>query len=148
VAVHCEKRSRVIVCLDTDERKLKVEDFAALDMCRYRLRLRALEDASLPAFLGSTLRGAFGHALKRAVCVMRKRDCEQCLVGDRCLYPYLFETPPGASHLLRGQIRAPHPFILDTHFVNPFRNVDRAFERNDDQVEREAVAIVAGLPLQ
>jgi hypothetical protein len=88
-------------------------DFAALDLSRYELTLRASESVSLPAFLGSTLRGAFGHALKEAVCVMNHRDCVKCLVADRCIYPYLFETPvPPDVPQLRGQAQAPHPFIL------------------------------------
>ena len=92
---------------------MKPDDFAGLDIARYLLRLRALEDASLPAFLGSTLRGAFGHALKQAVCVMPHRDCERCMVSERCIYPYLFETPsPEDIPQLRGQRQAPHPFIL------------------------------------
>ena len=89
------------------------DDFAGLDVARYSLRLRALEDTSLPAFLGSTLRGGFGHALKEAVCVFNHRACERCLVQDRCLYPYIFETPaPPGLRLLEGQQQAPHPFIL------------------------------------
>src|SRR5579862_7488959 len=93
-------------------------DFSALEVARFRLVLRALEDASLPAFLGSTLRGAFGHALKQAVCVMSHKCCERCLVQDRCIYPYLFETPaPPDSVLLKGQQQAPHPFILTPPFA-------------------------------
>jgi hypothetical protein len=89
------------------------DDFAALDLSRYELTLRACGSASLPAFLGSTLRGAFGHALKEAVCVMNHRDCGKCMVADRCIYPYLFETPvPPDVPQLRGQAQAPHPFIL------------------------------------
>lgn len=92
---------------------MTVEDFAVLDVSRYELRLRARASASLPVFLGSTLRGAFGHALKEAVCVMNHRQCERCLVADRCIYPYLFETPaPQGVEQLRGQQQAPHPFIL------------------------------------
>jgi hypothetical protein len=88
-------------------------DFAAFDLSRYELTLRASESVSLPAFLGSTLRGAFGHALKEAVCVMNHRDCVKCMVADRCIYPYLFETPvPPDVPQLRGQSQAPHPFIL------------------------------------
>ena len=88
-------------------------DFAPIELSRYELRLRARGVSDLPAFLGSTLRGAFGHALKEAVCVMEHRDCERCMVADRCIYPYLFETPaPPDVRQLRGQQRAPHPFIL------------------------------------
>jgi hypothetical protein len=92
---------------------LDLARFSGLDISRYRLVLRAAELASLPAFLGSTLRGAFGHALKDAVCVMHHRNCDRCMVADRCLYPYLFETsPPEHASQLKGQQQAPHPFIL------------------------------------
>ncbi|MGH9759888.1 MAG: hypothetical protein ACREAC_03490, partial [Blastocatellia bacterium] len=98
---------------------MRIEDFGGLEIARYRLRLRAVEHASLPMFLGSTLRGAFGHALKQAVCVMSHKACERCLVHDRCLYPYLFETPaPPDAPLLKGQNQAPHPFILTPPFLN------------------------------
>jgi hypothetical protein len=92
---------------------MRPDDFAVLDLTRFELRLRACEATALPIFLGSTLRGAFGHALKKAVCVMNHRNCERCLVTERCLYPYLFETSaPSDAPLLRGQQQAPHPFIL------------------------------------
>jgi CRISPR-associated endoribonuclease Cas6 len=91
---------------------MQAEDFAVLNLSRYQLRLRARRAVTLPRYLGSTLRGAFGHALKDAVCVVGHRDCERCLLAERCIYPYLFETPPPPIELLRGQKRAPHPFIL------------------------------------
>lgn len=93
---------------------MQPDDFSCLELARYELRLRALQQADLPAFLGSTLRGAFGHALKQAICIMSHRDCERCMVAERCLYPYLFETPvpAGAMRLLRNQKQAPRPFIL------------------------------------
>src|SRR5689334_4844685 len=99
---------------------MQPDDFASLELARYELRLRAVRQTALPAFLGSTLRGAFGHALKQAVCIMPHRDCERCLVAERCLYPYLFETPvpSGAMWLLRNQQQAPRPFILAPPLLN------------------------------
>ncbi len=92
----------------------KLETFAGLPVARLEFALRAEERAELPNFLGSTLRGAFGHALKRAVCVMERRDCETCPIVDRCLYPYLFETPaPPDLPQLRSQQQMPHPFIFE-----------------------------------
>lgn len=92
---------------------MRPQDFASLALSRYELKLWAQQSTSLPAFLGSTLRGAFGHALKEAVCLMSHRDCSHCLVADRCIYPYLFETPVPADLLqFRGLQQAPHPFIL------------------------------------
>lgn len=88
------------------------EDFSVLTLSRYQLRLRARRAVVLPPFLGSTLRGAFGHALKEATCVVTHRNCERCMLAERCIYPYLFETPAPPIELLRGQKGAPHPFIL------------------------------------
>src|ERR1700753_237323 len=92
---------------------MRADDLTVLDVARYRLQLRAREATTLPPFLGSTLRGAFGHALKRSVCIMRPRDCERCLVADRCIYPYLFETSalPGLPRQ-GGYRQAPHPLVL------------------------------------
>jgi hypothetical protein len=92
---------------------MELHGLTTLKLALYRLHLRSLEDVTLPLFLGSTLRGAFGHALKKSVCLMRHRNCAQCLVADQCIYPYLFETPAPPEVLqLRGQQQAPHPFIL------------------------------------
>lgn len=98
---------------------MRADDLTVLDVARYRLHLRAREATTLPPFLGSTLRGAFGHALKRSVCIMRPRDCAQCLVADQCIYPYLFETlaPPGLPR--SGYQQAPHPFILSPPIFYP-----------------------------
>ena len=72
-------------------------------------------DATPPpeAFLGSAWRGAFGHALKHAVCVTGERECRGCGHYRTCAYPYIFETPPppGASKMRRYPA-APHPFVL------------------------------------
>lgn len=92
---------------------MQLGEFSSLPLSRYRLGLRAHKVCDLPSFLGSTLRGAFGHALKEAVCLMEHRDCARCMLAERCLYPYLFETPaPPDLPLLHGQQQAPRPFVL------------------------------------
>lgn len=95
--------------------QLSLGSFVGLPVARYEIHLRATAAAQLPAFPGSALRGAFGHALKRAVCVMPHRDCDRCLVASRCIYPYIFETPwPAAlAERHRDQQNAPHPYVLD-----------------------------------
>lgn len=93
---------------------LSAESFSALNVAQYSIRLRALEPARLPAFAGSALRGAFGHALKSAVCVMPHRDCQRCLVASRCIYPATFE-PQFPAHLTewKSETNAPAPYVLD-----------------------------------
>jgi hypothetical protein len=67
----------------------------------------------LPPYPGSAWRGAFGHALKRTVCVVRNTPCAECLLKSSCAYSYLFETPPPAnSEKMRKYTSAPHPFVL------------------------------------
>lgn len=38
---------------------------AALALARYRVTFEALEPLELPEYLGSTLRGAFGHSFQK-----------------------------------------------------------------------------------
>ncbi len=109
------------------------EDFSSLQVAQYELHLRALQPASLPTFLGSTLRGAFGNALKQAVCVVAHRECERCLLKQKCIYPLVFETPPPPDiELLKGQKNAPHPFI----FIPPF-SISRSKSAQAEVVEGE-----------
>ncbi|MBI3650819.1 MAG: CRISPR system precrRNA processing endoribonuclease RAMP protein Cas6 [Acidobacteria bacterium] len=118
------------------------EDFHHLQIARYELTLRAVDAVSLPPFLGSTLRGAFGHALKKAVCVVPHGDCERCMLSDKCIYPYLFETPPPCDfEPLRGQKNAPHPFVLIPPMLgNPIRRIwkpDTSTAKSEANEKRE-----------
>lgn len=79
----------------------------------YRLEFAADNPVILGEFPGSAWRGAFGHALKRAVCVTRERRCESCLLYRTCLYPYVFQTPPPPDAAkMRRYEAVPHPFAL------------------------------------
>ena len=79
----------------------------------FRLDYQLDDSPSLPAYAGSTWRGAFGHALKRTVCVARDTVCAECMLYRSCVYPYIFETPPPPdSTKMRHYTAAPHPFVL------------------------------------
>ncbi len=84
-----------------------------MNVARYEIRLRSEEESRIPAFPGSTLRGAFGHALKATVCVTHHRDCDNCLVSARCVYPLVFTTPSSPEFESSAGKQAPHPYILD-----------------------------------
>jgi len=82
----------------------------------YRFICRFVTPAFLPAFKGSTLRGAFGHALKRVACALRRQPCEACLLHDTCSYSFIFEVSKTLPENGNGQPRIaarPHPFVLD-----------------------------------
>jgi len=79
----------------------------------FRLTIQAKELLTLPTYKGSTFRGGFGHALRNAVCLMKGKDCPDCLLYSKCVYSYIFETPPPAdSKIMRKYPKAPHPFLI------------------------------------
>jgi hypothetical protein len=83
---------------------------------RLRCTLLARERAILPAYKGSLLRGAFGHALRRAVCALGPgQPCESCRLRRACVYTRLFETfvegePPP---FLVGLPTSPRPYVFE-----------------------------------
>jgi len=73
------------------------------------------KDAILPPYKGSTLRGTFGHALKRVVCALKQSSCEKCLLAGQCVYPSIFEIRPvsGEGNARNRIAAAPHPYIIE-----------------------------------
>ena len=53
-----------------------------------------------PYFLGSALRGAFGYALKKVVCINPSYKCEGCFASSSCLY-YEFYEAQNSYHTYR-----------------------------------------------
>ncbi len=60
---------------------------------------RFLEGGTLPAFKGSALRGALGHALRETTCVLRS-GCGPCVLEPPCAYGFFFDSKREQS---RGQ---------------------------------------------
>lgn len=85
---------------------------------RLRFSLIAQIEAYLPAYKGSLLRGAFGHALRRTVCVMGpQQPCPTCMLRRQCAYPRIFETliEPNepVPRFLRGLPTGPQPYVFE-----------------------------------
>ncbi len=86
---------------------------------RFNLTLSLLEPALLPPYKGSTLRGGFGHAFKRVACAIKDKECINCLLKERCVYSYIFETPPPKeTKMMRKYKAAPHPFVIEPPLEN------------------------------
>ena len=85
----------------------------------FKFYLNFLEEARLPAYLGSTLRGSFGVAFKKVVCTLKDTACAQCLLKNRCVYSYIFETPiENPSEITEKYHYAPHAFVLNPPWHN------------------------------
>ncbi len=74
----------------------------------------AAQMSHLPDYAGSAWRGAFGHSLKRTVCVVRNTPCSDCMLKNQCAYSYVFETPPpDNAEKMRKYTASPHPFVFE-----------------------------------
>lgn len=105
-----------------------------LSCARYRVVFEALETLDLPGYLGSTLRGAFGHAFRAVACP--SRIDEPCPIPAQCPYHLIFETsPPPGSESLRTHDDIPRPFVIaptDLQQAGGDEQVRRAFQRGDE----------------
>ncbi len=72
-------------------------------------------DAILPEFKGSTFRGVFGHALKKVVCALKRRECGDCPLGTNCVYPFVFETrdASGETNVKKRIAAPPRPYVIE-----------------------------------
>jgi len=84
-----------------------LEQLSQFEIARYRIVLESQTEAVLPAIIGSTLRGAFGHALKAISCSVPHQNCGICFLSDVCLYTSVFEP---TSLRLKD---APRPFVFE-----------------------------------
>lgn len=87
---------------------------ATLRLARFRLSLRPRETLLLPVYKGSALRGGFGQVFRRLACLGTGLGFGECLLGARCPYHYIFETPPPAGSVVLDKVpTAPQPFVLE-----------------------------------
>ena len=101
------------MALEKEDEVIITRNLPQLAIGYYQFHFEAKGNVRLPSYAGSAWRGAFGHALKRAVCVTNMRQCEPCLLYRTCAYSYLFETPPPASAAkMRKYTAVPHPFVI------------------------------------
>jgi len=86
----------------------------AINYKSFTFTIEAKETIFLPPYKGSTLRGGFGYAFKRVVCALKDKECLNCILKEKCIYSYIFETPPPSdTKIMRKYKAAPHPFIIE-----------------------------------
>ena len=95
---------------------------------KYRFKCRLENDAVMPFYKGSTFRGVFGHALKRVVCALKRQECEECILKNRCVYALVFETPL-ALDMPEGSRNSspPHPFVIEPPLTEDTRFPEGSF---------------------
>ncbi|HEY0428564.1 MAG TPA: CRISPR system precrRNA processing endoribonuclease RAMP protein Cas6 [Pyrinomonadaceae bacterium] len=84
-----------------------LHQLSEFQIARFEIVMQSQSEAVLPALIGSTLRGAFGHALKAISCSVQHRDCENCFLSEVCLYPTVFE--PTSTSKIKD---IPRPFVF------------------------------------
>ncbi len=76
--------------------------------------MEAEDEILLPSYKGSTFRGAFGMQFKKVVCALRKEHCRTCLLRQKCIYAYVFESPSPEEDNVLGRVNSiPHPFVIE-----------------------------------
>jgi len=107
----------------------------------YRFSCLFEDEAILPSYKGSTFRGVFGKALRKVVCALKRNDCSECLLRERCIYYQVFETPSLSEEAGGPRVASPpHPFVIEppltaeTHFKKgePFEFQFLLFGRAND----------------
>jgi len=81
-------------------------------LARYRFDFEVISTIRLPEYAGSTLRGAFGHALRQLACVTRAKTCDGCLLAATCPYTSVFEPQKSVSGSL-SLATPPVPYIIE-----------------------------------
>lgn len=85
----------------------------AVPFVRYRFRFCVMTPLMLPDYAGSMIRGAFGRALRKTVCMTHQKDCKHCPLYRSCPYTRLFETPPPATHELQSFSQIPNAYVIE-----------------------------------
>src|SRR5713101_9310645 len=87
---------------------------ASFSLALYRFHLTPLEPLEMPAGnKGITIRGGFGTAFRRLVCIDLRLECAACNLRYTCPYTRVFNpfVPPEADRLSKNQ-NIPRPFVV------------------------------------
>jgi len=85
-----------------------------LRIALFRFTIAPVQPLAVPAInKGNMLRGGFGHAFRRLVCIAQCWDTNNCPLATSCPYKAVFapSPPPGADRLSKNQ-DIPRPFVF------------------------------------
>lgn len=86
-----------------------------IPLARYRLDFTVTQPLHLPAYAGSTLRGAWGAALRTASCMTKQATCDGCPLLATCPYAAIFESrpPQDGAPSLQDFSQVPKPYVIE-----------------------------------
>lgn len=87
--------------------------FGSLPIARYQFTFTVTEPIQLPEYAGSTLRGAFGRALRKIACMTKQAECKGCPLYRTCPYTNIFETPAPTEHELQKFSQVPNGYMIE-----------------------------------
>ena len=82
-------------------------------IARYHFVAQVQGPLQLPEYEGSLLRGVFGAALRRTVCMTNLPVCKECPLYRTCAYPEIFETPPRPTTFHQRFTEVPNPYVME-----------------------------------
>ncbi|MFN3531671.1 MAG: hypothetical protein ACK41Q_04035 [Candidatus Brocadia sp.] len=83
-------------------------------LAKFRFTICTKEPVRFPTYKGSSFRGGFSYSFKRVVCVIKDKECDDCLLKQKCIYSYIFETPqPQDTEMLCLYPKVPHFFVIE-----------------------------------
>ena len=85
----------------------------SLPIARYQFTFQVTNAIQLPEYAGSTLRGAFGRALRKIACMTKQTDCKSCPLYRTCPYTNIFETPAPTAHQIQKFSQVPNGYIIE-----------------------------------
>ena len=103
-----------------------------LPIARYRFVIRITRTLHSPAYIGSALRGAFGHALRRASVPRGHRP--DPLLLQHSPYTQIFETPPRPDIGLANPATIPNPYIIEPKAIDDRRDYQPGEQYHFDMV--------------
>lgn len=94
--------------------QIPIADSFTVPLARYHFDWEVKTTIRLSEYAGSALRGVFGAALRRVVCMTNLSECLECGLWRTCPYPLVFATPP--PPIVNGAVGlavTPNPYIIE-----------------------------------
>ena len=98
-----------------------------LPLARYRFIFTLQDDLLLPSYAGSTLRGVFGHSLRKITCMTKEPGCAHCPLLATCPYTRIF------ANIEQGALNASQKHTPpQAYIIEPPNNGKRFYNQGEE----------------